>query len=98
MGRAADKAASYPYQLSGGQAQRVAIARALVHSPRVVIADEPTGNLDDASGAQILELLRETAARFGATVLMATHSAEAAAAADVRVHLRDGRVDSIGRA
>jgi ABC-type lipoprotein export system ATPase subunit len=93
-----DKAGSYPYQLSGGQMQRVAIARALAHSPRVVIADEPTGNLDDASGRQILELLRETADRFGATVLMATHSAEAAAAADVRVRLRDGRVDSIDRA
>ncbi|SPF38756.1 conserved hypothetical protein [Candidatus Sulfopaludibacter sp. SbA4] len=91
-----DKAASLPYQLSGGQAQRVAIARALVHSPDLLIADEPTGNLDTASGDQVLALLRESATRFGATVLMATHSAEAAAIANVRVSLRDGRIQSIG--
>ncbi len=87
-----DKAGSFPYQLSGGQMQRVAIARALAHSPELVIADEPTGNLDDASGAQVLALLRASADRFGATVLVATHSAEAAAIADVRVRLRDGRI------
>jgi ABC-type lipoprotein export system ATPase subunit len=63
----------------------------------LLIADEPTGNLDDASGSQVLELLRSSAARFGATVLMATHSAEAAAMADVRVALRDGRTHSIER-
>ena len=91
----ADKAASMPYQLSGGQMQRVAIARALVHSPDVLIADEPTGNLDTASGDQVLALIRESATRFGATVLMATHSPEAAAIADVRIHLRDGRVQSV---
>jgi len=91
-----DKAASLPYQLSGGQAQRVAIARALVHSPDLLIADEPTGNLDTASGDQVLALLRESATRFGATVLMATHSAEAAAIANVRVSLRDGRIQAIG--
>jgi putative ABC transport system ATP-binding protein len=67
-----------------------------VHSPDLLIADEPTGNLDTASGDQVLALLRESAKRFGATVLMATHSAEAAAIADVRVSLRDGRVQSIG--
>ncbi len=93
-----EKAASLPYQLSGGQMQRVAIARALVHSPDVLIADEPTGNLDTVSGDQVLELIRESAARFGATVLMATHSSEAAAIAGVRVHLRDGRIQSIERA
>jgi ABC-type lipoprotein export system ATPase subunit len=59
------------------------------------MADEPTGNLDTASGDQVLALLRESATRFGATVLMATHSAEAAAIADVRVSLRDGYVISI---
>ena len=90
-----EKAASMPYQLSGGQMQRVAIARALVHSPDVLIADEPTGNLDTVSGDQVLALLREAATRFGATVLIATHSAEAAAIADVRVRLRDGRIQGI---
>ncbi len=90
-----EKAGSLPYQLSGGQMQRVAIARALVHSPDILIADEPTGNLDTASGDQVLALLREAATKFNATVLMATHSAEAAAIADSRVHLRDGRVQSI---
>ena len=94
----AGKVASMPYQLSGGQAQRVAIARALVHSPDVLIADEPTGNLDTASGDQVLALIRESAFRFGATVLMATHSVEAAAIADVRIQLRDGRVQSAERA
>jgi ABC-type lipoprotein export system ATPase subunit len=90
-----EKCASLPYQLSGGQAQRVALARALVHSPDLLIADEPTGNLDTASGEQVLRLLRESAEVFGATVLMATHSAEAAAIAGVRIALRDGRVESV---
>jgi ABC-type lipoprotein export system ATPase subunit len=91
----ADKSGSFPYQLSGGQMQRVAIARALVHNPALLIADEPTGNLDTASGEQVLSLLRESADRFGSTVLMATHSSEAAAIADVRVSLRDGRIVAI---
>ena len=90
-----EKADSLPYQLSGGQMQRVAIARALVHGPDLLLADEPTGNLDTASGDQALALLRESASRFGATVLLATHSAEAAAIASTRVHLRDGRIESI---
>jgi ABC-type lipoprotein export system ATPase subunit len=93
-----EKAASMPYQLSGGQMQRVAIARALVHTPDVLIADEPTGNLDTVSGDQVLALIRESADRFGAAVLMATHSAEAAAIAGVRVRLRDGRIQDIERA
>ncbi len=93
-----DKAAAPPYQLSGGQQQRVAIARAIVHSPELLIADEPTGNLDSASGEQVLRLLRDCADRLGACVLMATHSAEAAAVADVRVRLRDGHIESVERA
>jgi len=91
------KARSLPYQLSGGEMQRVAIARALVHEPRLLVADEPTGNLDTASGDQVLALIRECATRFGAAVLMATHSAEAAAIAGVRVRLRDGRIQSVER-
>lgn len=94
----ADKASSLPYQLSGGQMQRVAIARALAHSPDLLIADEPTGNLDTATGEQVLQLIRDAASRFGAAVLMATHSAEAAAIADTRVAMRDGRVQSVERA
>ena len=90
-----EKAASLPHQLSGGQMQRVAIARALVASPDILIADEPTGNLDTTSGDQVLNLLRESASRFGATVLMATHSAEAASIATTRVRLRDGRIAEI---
>jgi putative ABC transport system ATP-binding protein len=90
-----DKARSMPYQLSGGQMQRVAIARALVHSPDLLLADEPTGNLDTTSGKQVLDLLCQSATRFGATVLLATHSAEAAAIASRRVHLRDGRIETI---
>jgi putative ABC transport system ATP-binding protein len=94
----AEKADSFPYQLSGGQMQRVAIARALAQTPEILIADEPTGNLDNASGDQVLALLRDAAQRFGATVLMATHSAEAAAIAQTRVQMRDGRVAAIERA
>ena len=81
-----------PHQLSGGQMQRVAIARALVHEPRLLLADEPTGNLDTVTGNLILELLRRVASENGAAVMMATHSAEAAAVADVLVRMRDGLV------
>ncbi|MSV29369.1 MAG: ABC transporter ATP-binding protein [Bryobacterales bacterium] len=90
-----EKARAMPHQLSGGQMQRVAIARALVHAPDLVIADEPTGNLDTASGERIMELLADSARKFGAAVLIATHSAEAAAVADVRVRMRDGRIEAV---
>jgi len=90
-----EKAGALPFQLSGGQMQRVAIARALVHQPHLLIADEPTGNLDTASGDQVLALLRRAADEFGAAVVLATHSAEAASMADVRVRMRDGRIEDV---
>ena len=90
-----EKAGALPFQLSGGQMQRVAIARALVHQPHLLIADEPTGNLDTASGDQVLALLRRAADEFGAAVVLATHSAEAASMADVRVRMRDGRIEEV---
>jgi putative ABC transport system ATP-binding protein len=82
----------YPHQLSGGQMQRVGIARALVHSPSILLADEPTGNLDTATGNVILELLQRLARELNAATIMATHSVEAAALADVIVRLRDGKI------
>jgi putative ABC transport system ATP-binding protein len=91
------RASALPHQLSGGQQQRVAIARALVHRPSILVADEPTGNLDTASGDAVLKLIQQSAAEFGATVIMATHSAEAAAIAHTRIHLRDGHIESIER-
>jgi ABC-type lipoprotein export system ATPase subunit len=90
-----EKAPAMPFQLSGGQMQRVAIARALVHSPQLLIADEPTGNLDSTSGEQVLSLIRRAADELGAAVVMATHSAEAAAIAERRIRLRDGRIEEI---
>ena len=91
----ADLADRYPHQLSGGQMQRVAIARALVHSPRLVLADEPTGNLDTTTGALILELLQRVVREQKVTVLMATHSVEAAALADIVVRMRDGHIEEL---
>jgi len=89
--------ARYPHQLSGGQMQRVAIARALAQSPRIVLADEPTGNLDSTTGNGILNLLlRLTRERKTATI-MATHSLEAAAVCDTLVRLRDGHIEDITR-
>jgi putative ABC transport system ATP-binding protein len=87
----ADKARAYPAQLSGGQLQRVAIARAVVHRPAILLADEPTGNLDSVNGATVLNLLRALAGT-GQAILMATHSDDAAAICDRVVHMRDGRI------
>jgi ABC-type lipoprotein export system ATPase subunit len=87
----------YPHQLSGGQMQRVAIARALVHSASVLLADEPTGNLDTVTGNAILELLRRLAREQKTATLMATHSPEAAALADTLVRLRDGKIEESTR-
>ena len=86
-----------PHQLSGGQMQRVAIARALVHSPRVLLADEPTGNLDTRTGDAILQLLRRIVTEMKTTLLMATHSLEASAIADTVVRLRDGHIEEVTR-
>jgi ABC-type lipoprotein export system ATPase subunit len=93
----ADLTYRMPHQLSGGQMQRVAIARALVHSPRLLLADEPTGNLDTATGNAILDLLRRIVSQHGATILMATHSLEAASFVDTTIRMRDGRVEQVLR-
>jgi ABC-type lipoprotein export system ATPase subunit len=82
-----------PYQLSGGQMQRVAIARAMANTPSILLADEPTGNLDTATSDLILALLRRIANELQTTVLMATHSLEAIGKADTIVRLHDGRVE-----
>ena len=95
MGELADR---LPHQLSGGQMQRVAIARALVHSPKLLLADEPIGNLDSTSADIVIKLLRRTADEWGTAVVMATHSLEAAGITDRIVQLRDGRVEEIGPA
>ena len=83
----------YPQQVSGGEAQRAAIARALVHEPALLIADEPTGNLDSANGATVLALLAELNRDLGVTMLLATHAADVAAAAHRTIRLRDGRLE-----
>lgn len=88
----AELAQRRPHQLSGGQMQRAAIARALAPGPRMLLADEPTGNLDTATGNSILALLRSICSERGVTIVMATHSAEAAAIADEVVRMRDGRI------
>jgi putative ABC transport system ATP-binding protein len=82
----------YPSQLSGGEQQRVALARALANNPPIVLADEPTGNLDSTNGRHIMELLRTIHRTRGTTVVLVTHDAELAALADSRLVLRDGRV------
>jgi putative ABC transport system ATP-binding protein len=87
----AERADHLPAHLSGGEQQRVAIARALSVEPRVVLADEPTGNLDSATGGEIIELLAGLAAEHGSTVIVATHDAGLAARAPRRLAMRDGR-------
>lgn len=87
----------YPHHLSGGQMQRVAIARALVQSPSMLLADEPTGNLDSATSNLILSLLQRLTLEQNTAMLMATHSVEAAALANVVVRLRDGQITEVTR-
>jgi len=90
----AHRAAHFPHQLSGGEMQRAAIARGLVHGPSLLLADEPTGNLDSANASQVLEVIAKIASRRTATVIMVTHSDSVAAMADRRIQMKDGRVDS----
>jgi putative ABC transport system ATP-binding protein len=87
-----DRMKHKPRALSGGQQQRVAIARGIVNKPAILLADEPTGNLDSQNSAAVLELLKDLNQRTGQTILMITHDAEAASYASRSVHIRDGRI------
>ena len=89
-----ERASSAPENLSGGEQQRVAIARAMVHRPDLLLADEPTGNLDQETGRTVLDLLASMSREAGATLLMVTHSSEAAAYADRVMRIRDGRLEA----
>ena len=88
-----DRRTHRPSELSGGEQQRVAVARALVSKPAVVFADEPTGNLDSTASGEVLALLRQAVDEFEQTVVMVTHDPEAAAHADRKLELRDGRIE-----
>ena len=88
----------YPAQMSGGEQQRVALARASVTRPKILLADEPTGNLDETNGAAIIDMLFALREQHGATLIMVTHSNELAARCDRTVRLRDGRIDTVLKA
>ena len=88
------RANHFPHQLSGGEMQRAAIARALIHSPSLLLADEPTGNLDSENASQVLEVMAKFASRRTATVIMVTHSDAVAALADRCIRMKDGRIAS----
>lgn len=89
------KLSYYPDELSGGERQRVAIARALVSKPAIVLADEPTGNLDEKTGQEVLKLMKECAKKFGQTIVLVTHDMEIAGEADRIITIVDGRISSI---
>ena len=89
----AHRLSHYPQQVSGGEMQRAAIARALIHNPSLLVADEPTGNLDSENGSRVLALMSELNRELGVTVLLATHSPDVAAAASRVIKMRDGRFD-----
>ncbi|MCI8282694.1 MAG: ABC transporter ATP-binding protein [Lachnospiraceae bacterium] len=86
------KLSNYPSHLSGGQQQRVAIARALVSKPAIILADEPTGNLDSRTSDKVVELLKMTSEKFHQTIVMITHNPDIAKKADVRIRLEDGKI------
>lgn len=89
------RAHHYPAQLSGGEQQRVAIARALANDPPILLADEPTGNLDSANGSHIVELLQSVNAARRTTIVLVTHNAELASTADVMLRMRDGQAERV---
>jgi putative ABC transport system ATP-binding protein len=89
-----DKLEHRPYALSGGEQQRVAMARAVICEPKILLADEPTGNLDSENSQAVLNMIRDLNRTFGQTILMITHNPEAAAVADRIIHMRDGRIIS----
>ena len=86
------KISDYPSHLSGGQQQRVAIARALVSQPAIILADEPTGNLDSRTSDKVIDLLKMTSQKFHQTIVMITHNPEIAEKADVRIRIEDGKI------
>lgn len=88
----------YPQQLSGGELQRAAIARAIIHTPSVLIADEPTGNLDSENGVRVVEMLRELNRKCGVAILLATHDDVVASVAQRVLHMRDGRLVRVATA
>lgn len=90
-----DKLNFYPDELSGGERQRVAIARALVSKPAIVLADEPTGNLDENTGVEVIKLIKELAKKFNQTIILVTHDLEIAQNADKIITLVDGKISSI---
>jgi putative ABC transport system ATP-binding protein len=93
----ASRADHYPSQMSGGEQQRVALARASAPRPKILLADEPTGNLDETNGQAIVDLLFDLRDKHGATLILVTHSAELAARCDRVIRLRDGRIDVTGQ-
>ena len=90
----AERMEQYPHQLSGGQQQRVAIARALAAKPAIILADEPTGNLDSKTGMDVISLLKVTSREFQQTIVMITHNEEIAIMANRMIRIEDGKVVS----
>ena len=91
----ADKAKQKPSNLSGGQQQRVAIARCLINNPAIILADEPTGNLDTKTGQDIFDMLKELSSKFKRTIIMVTHNSELAALTDRIIIIKDGKIDKV---